>query len=525
MRKILIFFLIFPPLIADAITCGELSTKLEITALYPYPKEEETEWVEIKNNDSAKIDLANYTLEDSTGKPWTMSGEISVGQNLKIGSFPFQLNNGGDSVTLKTTDDKTVDTFTYDTSKIGEILYKNATVNLAEDTPASPVTPLKLPLISEFLPNPEGSDSTSEWIELYNPFTENIDLNGLYLDDTEGGSSPYKLSAQLEAESYMLVSIEDSKISLNNSGDSVRLLGANKEVLVQIDYTGGKEGESYALINGNWVWTSSPTPGRDNIIVPTVTAEASFANGDLSESVGISEIFPNPEGSDQDKEWIELTNGGSTDVNLGNWSLDDGPDGSKPYIFPDNTIIKSGETFIIERGESGISLNNSGDTIEIKDFAGEVMDTIDYENSIEGESYAKIEVKEMQSEQANLNGLLNKISDIWTWTEPSPGEKNPVWMQFKGEVTDYGENLLTIFDGISKWSFKTQNQKLDALVFGIGNTILVRAVQNGETYEITYSELLESAAKESKKSIPWLPISGVIAGAIYLLHFNFKPLL
>ena len=45
---------------------------------------------------------------------------------------------------------------------------------------------------------------------------------------------------------------------------------------------------------------------------------------DLSESVNISEVFPNPEGSDQESEWIEITNTSSVDVNLGNWIIDDG---------------------------------------------------------------------------------------------------------------------------------------------------------------------------------------------------------
>lgn len=523
MRKILIFLLIFQPLTAAAISCADLSLKLEITALYPYP----TEWVEIKNNDGVAIDLSNYTLEDSTAKPWAMSGEISAGESLKIDSFPFQLNNGGDSVVLKTVTGTTVDTFTYDESAESEIIYKNTDIVLAQES--EPITPSKLPLISEFIPNPEGSDSTSEWIELYNAYAETIDLTGLYLDDAEGGSSPYPLSGTLDAESYLLVSIEDSKISLNNSSDSVRLLGANKEVLIQVDYTGGAEGESYALINGEYLWTKSPTPASDNIISETETEEASFVNGDLSESVNISEVFPNPEGSDQDKEWIELTNGGGADVNLGNWTLDDGPDGSDPYIFPDGTVIKAGETIIIERGESGIALNNNNEAVELKDYTGEVMSTIEYEASVEGESYSKIEVEEMQSDQASLSGLANKISDIWTWTEPSPGEKNPVWLQFKGEVTDFSGGLLTIFDGISTWSFKTRDQQLDDLVFGVGNNILLRAVKNGETYEVTYSELIESAVSENKKSIPWLPISGLLLGTIYLaqkhLHFNFKPLL
>lgn len=524
MRKIFIFFLLISSPTVLAAECPStatttISTKLEILSLYPSPHTGEKEWVEIKNNDSIKIDLANYTLEDGTAKAWAMSGEISSGQSLKIDSFPFQLNNGGDLATLKTSSGILIDTLSYETSIEGEIIYKNAPVVLSSETPSIETTPTKLPVISELIPNPDGSDGTSEWIELYNPSSDEIGLTGLYLDDAEGGSDPYKLTGTIEAESYLLISIEDSKISLNNSGDNVRLLGANNEVLSQIDYADSTEGSSYTLINGSWIWTLSPTPGTENLVTEIIndsqTTETNYENGDLSESVNISEVFPNPEGNDLESEWIEITNTSSIDVNLGNWIINDG---SKPYIIPDNTIILAGSTLILYRSETGIALNNNGETIELKDYTGEIVDSIQYESSIEGESYSKIEVTEMQSSQASLSSLAQKVSEIWTWTEPSPGEKNPIWMQFKGEVTDYDESDVTIFDGISKWTFKTQNQKLDSLVFGIGNQILIRAIQAGGIYEITYSELLESSAKSTKNYLPWLEISALILGAVYLIY-------
>ncbi len=499
-----------------------ISTKLEISSLYPSPKTGEKEWVEIKNNDSAKIDLANYTLEDGTAKPWAMSGQISAGQSLKVDSFPFQLNNGSDLATLKTTSGILIDTLSYSTSNEGEIIYKNAPVTLASTETSSgtvvvETTPTKLPIISELIPNPEGSDSTSEWIELYNPSTEDINLSGLYLDDADGGSDPYKLSGTLGVESYLVISVEDSKISLNNGGDSVRLLGANKEILYQIDYTDSKEGESYALIGNSWVWTSSSTPEADNIVGTTEDSkqsETSFVNGDLSESVNISEVFPNPEGSDQESEWIEITNTSSVDVNLGNWIIDDG---KKPYVFPDNTLILAGATLILYRSETGIALNNNGETVELKDYTGETMDSIGYDSSIEDQSYSKIEIEEMQTEQASLDSLGQKITEIWTWTEPSPGEQNPIWMQFKGEVTDYSEGVVTIFDGISQWTFKTKNQKLDQLVFTIGNQILIRAVQAGDIYEVTYSELLQSSEKPTKNYLIWEILAAMLAAACWLV--------
>ncbi len=533
MRRMFLFllFLSFPTVLAvECPAPTSISTKLEITSLYPSPHTGEHEWIEIKNNDSVQVDLANYTLEDGTENPWAMSGQISSGQSLRVDSFPFQLNNGGDLATLKTSGGILIDTLTYSSSSEGEIIYKNSAVTLATESSTGTIaesTPTILPIISELIPNPEGSDSTSEWIELYNPLTEEITLSGLYLDDADGGSTPYELSGSMGAESFLLISIEDSRISLNNSGDSVRLLGVNGEILSQIDYTDSVEGSSYAKIGNEWVWSTNPTPEAENITVEESSSdssesETSFANGDLSESVNISEVFPNPEGSDQESEWIEITNRSSVDVNLGNWVIDDGTSGSKPYIFPDNTVILAGETLTLYRSETGIALNNNGEMVELRDYTGETVDSIQYESSVEGESYSRIEVEDMQSEQASLTTLAQKISEIWTWTEPTPGEKNPIWMQFKGAVTDYSEGNVTIFDGISKWTFKTQNQKLDPLVFGIGNQILLRAVQAGETYEITYSELLEGATKSTKNYMLWFEISAALLAVTSWLVVEYR---
>ncbi len=53
-------------------------------------------------------------------------------------------------------------------------------------------TPIEKIEISEILPNPEGSDTT-EFVELYNPTDETIDLSDMKLDDEEGGSRAYTI--------------------------------------------------------------------------------------------------------------------------------------------------------------------------------------------------------------------------------------------------------------------------------------------------------------------------------------------
>ena len=44
-------------------------------------------------------------------------------------------------------------------------------------------------------------------------------------------------------------------------------------------------------------------------------------NGDLSNEIYLNEVFPNPNGNDKNKEWIELFNNSNKDINLGNWLI------------------------------------------------------------------------------------------------------------------------------------------------------------------------------------------------------------
>lgn len=122
-------------------------------------------------------------------------------------------------------------------------------------------------IISEFLPNPRGSDST-EFIELYNPTDWPIDLTGWELDDGEAGSSPYTFPVNtiIEPSQYLAFERIDTKITLNNDFDVVSLFDPNGNLIDQIDYENISEGNSLALTeNLLWQETPHPTPGQPNV--------------------------------------------------------------------------------------------------------------------------------------------------------------------------------------------------------------------------------------------------------------------
>jgi hypothetical protein len=125
-------------------------------------------------------------------------------------------------------------------------------------------------ILSEFLPNPEGS-LTTEWIELYNREDTAVSLAGWRIGDSTGVSSPFPALA-LSAHEYLIVA-EDSLAfrqfyqaftgnlatvtgwpTLNNSADLVRLIDSFSLEADRFAYV-----ESYSE---NVTWGKSLADGR-----------------------------------------------------------------------------------------------------------------------------------------------------------------------------------------------------------------------------------------------------------------------
>lgn len=91
----------------------------------------------------------------------------------------------------------------------------------------------------------------------------------------------------------------------------------------------------------------------------------------------IAELMPNPAGSDTGKEWVKIENDTSSPQNLKGIFLEDLA--KKKFNLPDEQI-KVGEikTFYLK----GLSLNNSGEKVYLKNSAGEILDWGEYAETI-----------------------------------------------------------------------------------------------------------------------------------------------
>ncbi len=103
---------------------------------------------------------------------------------------------------------------------------------------------VNLPVVlNELMPNPKGTDTGNEWIELYNSSSSDISLTGWQIKDK---TSSYSLSGQtIKAKSFLVVF---PTVSLNNT-DEVITLFDNMGNEDQITYSTSTEGISLERIN------------------------------------------------------------------------------------------------------------------------------------------------------------------------------------------------------------------------------------------------------------------------------------
>jgi hypothetical protein len=277
------------------------------------------EFVELYNNSPVDINLNGWGMyyKSSTGKTWTK--RASFAQNTVVHAHDYFLlaSSRADAdltmtagmsqtsgvIQIKDNNDTTIDLIgwgsadTYEAQasaspQAGEVLYRQFDtvsqtmqdtdnnfddLNIsANETPKAPPV-VEVPtaditqtypkiVLNELLPNPASpqEDTSDEFIELYNPNSQPVDMSGWILKDAGGASYIIKDKA-IPGLGYLVITSAESSLSLNNTGDIIYLYSPDNTVVdVSADYGDAKEGLSWAVVGDSWDWTISPTPGSAN---------------------------------------------------------------------------------------------------------------------------------------------------------------------------------------------------------------------------------------------------------------------
>ncbi len=98
-------------------------TAIYLSEVYPYPNENETEWVELFNDNAFSVFLDNWKIDDlgdggSSPKKFNITIPGYSFKTIDLSSSIF--NNDGDSVRLLNYNDEVVDSFSYDSVEKGK---------------------------------------------------------------------------------------------------------------------------------------------------------------------------------------------------------------------------------------------------------------------------------------------------------------------------------------------------------------------------------------------------------------------
>jgi competence ComEA-like helix-hairpin-helix protein len=122
--------------------------------------------------------------------------------------------------------------------------------------------------INEILPSPKGADETDEWIELYNSNNSDVDLSGWQIQDTEGTVTTYIFpkDSKISANEFLVLKRPETNIMLNNDKDDLNLLTPDKKIVDFVSYAKAPTGQSYNKTSSGWIFSTSLTPGTNNIV-------------------------------------------------------------------------------------------------------------------------------------------------------------------------------------------------------------------------------------------------------------------
>lgn len=248
--------------------------------------------IELLNDGSAEADISNWYLDDSGGSTYATipSNTILLPNACYVYSGDVNLNKTSadtvrlfDSTVPPTSSSASIkDSYSYSkapsiglsfsrlpdggdvwiatSSSIGffnvnptisciRTLPTSTPTNTPSPTPTLTPTPYPNLILSEIYPYPLSTEK--EWVEIYNPNTVQVSVEGWNVDDGENaGSSPQKLSGSISPLSFL--SFELNVSLYNNDGDVVRLLNPEGKEVAKTSYSDIGQSQSWSLQkNGN----------------------------------------------------------------------------------------------------------------------------------------------------------------------------------------------------------------------------------------------------------------------------------
>jgi len=305
---------------------------------FPGPQGDYPDWIEIYNRGLDSVNLAGYFMSDDLvdvearfqiSDAYPDSVTVAPGgfivfyankeDSSSVMNLNFKLSGGGEQIGLWTPGQVFLDSLTYgeqitDTS-YGR--YQDGTENwyfMSDFTPGAsntnPNPPAEIELyINEFMASndsafagPQGD--YPDWIEIYNPGTEAVNLAGYYMSDDLVDpeamfqiSDAYPDSVTVEAGGFIVfyankldsMSVMNLNFKLSGGGEQIGLWNPDQVFLDSLTYGDQITDTSYGrFADGANAWFFMPefTPGAANLNTMSIN--------EVDDNASVSQNYPNP---------------------------------------------------------------------------------------------------------------------------------------------------------------------------------------------------------------------------------------
>lgn len=395
------------------------------------------DWIELCNPTGRPINLAGFALTDNAKMPTKYvlpyrvlePGEYAViyadGQPSTTTELhaPFKLKNASEMLLLVNTDGSELQRISYAAMESDQSFAMDMDTQAwaATDQP-TPCFPNTGAGYASFLENRQAVSPVSisevmacnvvtlrdedgdypDWVELYNPSAESVDLTGWGLSNNEARPKEWEFPAvEIGPGEHIVVYLSGKNraqpeknlhtdFRLDAFHDTLLLSNLRGQIVREVQIDDLKGDASYGLVPGTDTWQafSQPTPGYPNNQDGWNAFQKSLY-ADENSPVIISEVMSNNIETLEDEygeypDWIELYNRSDRDVDLSGWGLTDDTDGLGLWRFP-STVLSPGEYLAVyasgrdstgskKKLHTNFNLSAEGDLAVLTDADGCVSD-------------------------------------------------------------------------------------------------------------------------------------------------------
>jgi len=385
---------------------------IKMNEIYSQGTTDEPDWIELYNASSFEADISGYKIYDNGGqsgskpKKTIPDGTVIPAKGFYVivvddgGEDSFGLSGKGEEVWLENASGSIIDNVTFPALEVNQSYgrYPDGNDNwqilyvVTKGTPNDNSTPPPpgVAKINEIYSR--GTIDNPDWIEIYNPSDNQLDISGYKIYDNGGnaGSKPKKefpSGTIIQPKGFYVIVVDDddpSGFGLSSSGEQVWFEDAAGNIIDDVTFPALEESQSYGRLpdgSDNWQILNTVTKGAPNQNIASVI-------------IVMNEIYSR--GTVDNPDWIEIYNPSDNQADISGYKIYDngGNNGTKPKKeFPAGTIIQPKGFYVIivdDDDPSGFGLSSNGEQVWLEDAAGNIIDDIKFPALEESQSYGRL---------------------------------------------------------------------------------------------------------------------------------------